>query len=487
MSKLRVIDGKYVIRGTIGAGGMGVVLEAEHTSIGRMVAVKVLHPHLGNDEIHLKRFMREARTAGMCGHPNVAIVYDAGTLEDGRPYIVMERLYGRSLAARILEGRPIAANDAIDITIQTLSALTVVHRAGVVHRDIKPDNLFLVDRHALNGGADIGPGPRVSGAPFVKVLDFGTSKPMSGPERDLTGTGIAIGTAFYMSPEQVRGERDLDGRVDIYACGVMLYEMLTGSRPFSASSEHGVLLKILSDNPTPVVRLRPEVASELEAIVEKAMARLREDRYQSAAEFMTALEAVRGAMDSSDDALARARPLPPPAPLPDSVRVPVAKRPPATNVSSSSAETRTGIYTPSGSTERGSDSDRPLSVTGSEIQALARAAREGAVALERAASKQMPVVMAPSRPLHHTAATPLPPSEPTVPQSSVGSSRRGFDSRLPAPTAPTRRVDSSPPPLPTKPGHDAPPSRGTRELEAKRQLGEDHGNGEPGDAGPQGL
>ena len=315
MQKLRVIDGKYNVRGTIGSGGMGVVLEAEHTGLSRIVAIKILHPHLAGDEVQTKRFMREARTAGMTGHRNVCTVFDAGFLEDGRPYLVMERLYGQSLANRITDGRPISTDVAVEITCQALSALGAVHRAGVVHRDVKPDNVFLVEQ------------PERPGEVYVKVLDFGTSKPMSGPERDLTGTGIAIGTAYYMSPEQARGERDLDGRVDVYACGVMLYEMLSGQRPFVGSSEHGVLLKILAGSTIPLRTAAPNVSPELEAIVAKAMAREREDRYQSTEELAEALDTLRGqrAAPSTprDD-----RPQPPAAPLPASVRVPAARSTP---------------------------------------------------------------------------------------------------------------------------------------------------------------
>ncbi len=389
MQKLRSIDGKYLVRGTIGAGGMGVVLEAEHIGIGRIVAIKVLHPHLGGDEVQLKRFMREARTAGMCGHPNVAVVYDAGSLEDGRPYIVMERLYGQSLAARIAEGRPMSPEDAIDVAVQALSALDAVHRAGVVHRDVKPDNIFLVDRTAE------GAKPRPGNSPFVKVLDFGTSKPMSGPERDLTGTGIAIGTAFYMSPEQARGERDLDGRVDVYACGVLLYEMLTGARPFSAPSEHAVLLKILNEQPAAIATLRPGVPHELDVIIQKAMARARDERYATAEDFITALEELRPLLHESATS-SRARPLPPAAPLPDSVRVPIARglMPPSSRPAARFADS-----------ERPSDGSASARDESGDIRAFARAAIEGAAALKARTESGAISVMPPKMP---------PPSEPTL-------------------------------------------------------------------------
>jgi serine/threonine-protein kinase len=371
--------------------------------------------------------MREARTAGMCGHPNVAVVYDAGTLEDGRPYLVMERLYGQSLAARIAEGRPMSPEDAIDVAVQVLSALDAVHRAGVVHRDVKPDNVFLVDRTAE------GAKPRPGHAPFVKVLDFGTSKPMSGPERDLTGTGIAIGTAFYMSPEQARGERDLDGRVDVYACGVMLYEMLTGARPFTAASEHAVLLKILGERPAPLASLRPSVPPELDAIIQKAMARDRAERYATAEEFIGALESLKPMLFEAASS-SRARPLPPAAPLPDSVRVPMVRGMPPPP----SSRTAVGFE----------DEETPdYRKDSGNIRALARAAVEGAEALRaRTASAPVSVVRG----------TASPPSEPTMPIPSKDARALAAESKedpgSPAPprahsppsvsnTAPTRRVD----------------------------------------------
>ncbi len=450
MQRLRTIDNKYLVRGTIGSGGMGVVLEAEHIGIGRVVAIKVLHPHLGGDEVQLKRFMREARTAGMCGHPNVAVVYDAGSLEDGRPYIVMERLYGQSLATRISEGRPMAIDEAIDIVTQTLSALDAVHRSGVVHRDVKPDNIFLVDRTA--DGAK----PRAGAGAFVKVLDFGTSKPMSGPERDLTGTGIAIGTAYYMSPEQARGERDLDGRVDVYAVGVMLYEMLTGARPFSAPSEHGILLKILSDDPQPLSSLRPGLPTELDLVIKKAMARDRELRYQSAEEFISALEALRGVhSEGMSSAPFDERPLPPAAPLPDSVRVPIAREPAVRGEPPADVDPRFAAFdrAPQSHTATGFyEEPTPLHTSAVEIRALARAALAGARALEERQQQHRslpsePTIRIDSQDARALAAQSqaIPDSRPAPPASTTSASAPDPASRPRiSPTAQTRRVD---PPL----------------------------------------
>jgi serine/threonine-protein kinase len=319
--------------------------------------------------------------------------------------------------------------DAVDVAVQALSALGAVHRAGVVHRDIKPDNIFLVDRTAE------GARPRPGNSPFVKVLDFGTSKPMSGPERDLTGTGIAIGTAFYMSPEQARGERDLDGRVDVYACGVLLYEMLTGIRPFSAPSEHAVLLKILSDNPAPLAALRPGVPAMLDAIIQKAMARDRDDRYATAEEFTEALEAIKPHLAESATS-SRDRPLPPAAPLPASVRVPHVR----------------GVTPESASVTVDFDESSPYARDESgDIRALARAAVEGAAALKaRTESAPMSAIRAPLSP----------PSEPTMPIPSKAFRAlvaNPESTNKPGPisnTAATRRVD--PPVAPAAPAPNPP-------------------------------
>jgi serine/threonine-protein kinase len=238
------IDAKYKVLGALGEGGMGTVFEAEHMSIGRLVAIKVLHPNQAGKATAVRRFHQEARAAAAIGHPNICEVYDIGTLGDGSPYLVMEKLVGETLADRIANERGLPLADVIDILLQVLSALVVAHEKRIVHRDIKPENVFL--------------STRVGCAPLVKLLDFGVSKmiPVPGDEQrageenvDLTRIGMVMGTPHYMSPEQARGERDLDGRVDLYACGVMLYEALTGRRPFNASSYERLLLQIISSTP----------------------------------------------------------------------------------------------------------------------------------------------------------------------------------------------------------------------------------------------
>ncbi len=281
----RTIGGKYLVRSVLGEGGMGAVYEAENTALGRSVAVKVLHPAQARKRVAVKRFHQEARSAGAIGHPNICEVYDLGTLDDGSPYLVMERLVGETLADRIQSEGGLPFDDVIEIVTQVLSGLVAAHEKNIVHRDIKPENIFLTKR--------------VGCPPLAKLLDFGVSK-MINPihnekeeDLDLTRTGMVMGTPFYMSPEQARGDRNLDARVDLYACGVILYEALTGRRPFTAANYNALLLQILTTNPRPARELRPALPQGFDEVLDKALARNREDRFHSAAAFQRELQSLR--------------------------------------------------------------------------------------------------------------------------------------------------------------------------------------------------
>ncbi len=294
----QTIDGKYRITAVLGEGGMGSVFEAEHVAIGRAVAVKVLHPAQARKKVAVKRFHQEARAAGAIGHPNICEVYDIGTLPDGSPYLVMERLRGETLSARLAAEGGLPFAEAIDILIPVLSALGAAHGLGILHRDIKPENVFLAERP---GFFPAGRSPEEADrTTTVKLLDFGVSKvlaPMSTgeweEETDLTKTGMVMGTPYYMSPEQARGDRNLDARVDLYACGVLLYELLTGRRPFTASNYNALLLQILTQEPPLPSSLRPTIPASLEAVIAKAMAKNRDERFGSALELQQALVRAR--------------------------------------------------------------------------------------------------------------------------------------------------------------------------------------------------
>jgi eukaryotic-like serine/threonine-protein kinase len=296
----RTVSDRYLIRGVLGEGGMGTVYEAEHVGLGRQVAIKVLNPSQAKKRVAVKRFQQEARAAGAIGHPNICEVYDLGLLDDGSPYLVMEKLIGTTLADRISREGGLPFDEIADVMIQVLSGLIAAHDKGIVHRDIKPENIFLARR--------------VGCPPIVKILDFGVSKMMpqfqggSGEELDLTRTGMVMGTPYYMSPEQARGERNLDGRVDVYACGVMMYESIVGKRPFLAPNYNALLLSIINTTPKGLREVRPATPPAMEVIVGRMMAKARDDRYPTANAVMREIQALPVAAGS--------RVLPPPATAP---------------------------------------------------------------------------------------------------------------------------------------------------------------------------
>ncbi|XXX75990.1 serine/threonine-protein kinase [Sorangium sp. So ce134] len=270
-----VIGDKYGVTAIIGEGGMGAVYEAEHLQIGRLVAVKVMHPRETQQREAISRLEHEARVAGRIGHPNICEVYDMGWLPDGSPYLVMERLHGETLAQRLERCRVVPPNELVDIMLQVLSALVTAHQRGIVHRDLKPENIFLSERAGM--------------LPVAKLLDFGISQASGMEGMDLTRTGMVMGTPYYMAPEQARGDVELDHRLDLWAVGVILYEALTGQRPFVARNYNALLVQILTLWHRPVTELDPTIAPGLSRLVDRALAKEREERFQSAREFQEAL------------------------------------------------------------------------------------------------------------------------------------------------------------------------------------------------------
>lgn len=264
----RIFDRKYRLIRLIGEGGMGSVFEAEHTLIERKVAVKVVHEEFSSSEEVVGRFFREAQASSAIGHPNIIEIFDVGKEEDGTAFIVMELLRGKTLAAKLKEDGAMPPTQAVSVILQVLSALAASHEKGIIHRDLKPDNVFLaIDNR---------------GRHEVKLLDFGIAKMQFESETDqgLTKTGTVLGTPNYMSPEAARG-KDIDGRIDIWAAGVMLYEMLSGNLPFRGASYNAVLSDILLETPTPVRHLAPGLPQGLVKVVEKAMEKDRNRRYHS--------------------------------------------------------------------------------------------------------------------------------------------------------------------------------------------------------------
>jgi serine/threonine protein kinase len=274
------LDGRYLVKRLIGEGGMGLVYEAEHVEIGRRVAVKVLHAAYTRHAEVVARFRSEARAATRIGHPNIIDVFDSGTTVDGAVYFVMEFLDGRDLAEAIRVAGTLPAERAIAIAREICQALAAAHKAGIVHRDMKPENVFLVDKE---GKRDL-----------VKVLDFGIAKTLEGvSERAgrLTHPGLAMGTPEYMAPEQAAGQ-PADARADVYAVGAILYEMLSGRPPHEGATIMEVLSKKATEPPVPLEKLRPDVPRELERLVMRTLAMNPADRPQS----MEALAAALGAL-----------------------------------------------------------------------------------------------------------------------------------------------------------------------------------------------
>ncbi len=277
----KILAGRYQITGILAAGGMGVIYDAVQVALGRPVALKCLHPRYAQDKNAVARFQREAELSGGFGHPHIVEVFDMGYLDDGVPFLVMERLDGETLAGRMKRERTLPVGLSVSIARQTLSALVVAHSKGVLHRDLKPDNIFLAHRAGV--------------VPRVKVLDFGVALSLGDANRKslkLTRAGFVMGTPAYMAPEQARGDTALDVRADLYSVGMMLYEMLVGKLPFSASSPAALLAEIHRVRPQTPSALRSDVPKTVDSVVMKSLASDRTKRYADAAEMSRALVAL---------------------------------------------------------------------------------------------------------------------------------------------------------------------------------------------------
>ncbi len=286
-----ILEGAYVLEGEIGRGGMGVVYAARDLKLKRRVAIKVLPPELAfRDEIRT-RFTREAQTAARLSHPNIVPIHTVGD-EAGLVYFVMGYVDGESLAARLRRRHQLPIEEVRRIMKETADALGLAHAMGVVHRDIKPDNILLEGTRRR-----------------VMVTDFGIAKALSeaGPG-SLTGTGVAIGTPHYMSPEQAAGEREIDARSDIYALGVVAFEMATGQLPFQAPTVPGVLMKHITEPPPDIKALRPDLPDELAATTMRCLEKEASDRWPTADSLRRALESRKSIPYRPPSALrARAR------------------------------------------------------------------------------------------------------------------------------------------------------------------------------------
>ena len=270
-----IIADKYIVERVIGEGGLGVVVAARHQHLDQTVAIKYLRPKVLGSKAVTERFLREARLAAKIRSEHVVRVYDVGTLPEGTPYMVMEYLAGTDLGQVLSANGPLPVERAVDYVLQACEALAEAHVAGIVHRDLKPDNLFLA------AGA--------AGKSHVKVLDFGISKISSkrsdsGRVSELTEANDQFGTPVYMSPEQLRSSADVDARADVWAIGVILYELLTGRLPFEGEGLPELCTAIISLPPVPLTTARPYLPASMQTVIERCLEKDREARFQNVAE-----------------------------------------------------------------------------------------------------------------------------------------------------------------------------------------------------------
>ena len=281
-----VIDGKYELTRMLGQGGMGTVFEARHLLLERRVALKFLRQELAQNKAMSERFLREAKAAASIRSEHIVEVVDVGETGEGEPFMVMEFLEGKELSTLLSERGPFAPNRAANVVIQLCHALAAAHAQGIIHRDIKPENVIVEQRY--------------DGSERVKVLDFGLVKfkeTVEGQTANLTATGATMGTPYYMAPEQALGQKDLDHRVDVYSSGVVLFQILTGALPFDGETYAEILVKAATKEPVLPRAVRPDLQPELEALVLRAIARERDQRFQTAQELAQALAPFSGARE----------------------------------------------------------------------------------------------------------------------------------------------------------------------------------------------
>ncbi len=277
---------RYRIEQLIGVGAAGTVWSVRDRDSGLEAVAKVHEAALADvsDELAHECFIREVQALAAVRHPNVVSLFEVGRTPEGEPFLIMERLVGEPLDERLWRGR-LTVSEAVGIADELLAGLEAVHGAGVLHRDVKPENVFLARAH---------------GGTLVKLLDFGLSRGLGLCSGKITRAGAAVGTPGYMSPEQARGHRDLDVRTDLYSVGIVLYEMLSARRPFEGLTPTDIMVRSCTEPPVPLAQYRPDLASVLTEVVMRALSRDREDRFESAAAMRRAHGAAARRMREQD-------------------------------------------------------------------------------------------------------------------------------------------------------------------------------------------
>src|SRR5579884_3261817 len=289
-----LLAGRYELEELVGAGGMSSVYRAHDRVLERRVALKVLHQHFSDDDEYVQRFLREARTVASLSHPNVVTVIDRGEHE-GRQFIVFEYVDGENLKQLIQRRGPAPVATALELGIQIAQALSFAHQHGLVHRDVKPQNVL------LNGDGR------------AKVTDFGIARSLD-VQHSVTHTGTVLGTSDYIAPEQAQG-RAVDEHTDVYSLGVVLYELLTGHVPFAGENFVAVAMRHINDEAAPLAEARPDVPPRVEAAVRRAMAKDPDDRFPTMAAFCDELQACLAELQGATQVLpGRAPPPSPPRP-----------------------------------------------------------------------------------------------------------------------------------------------------------------------------
>jgi serine/threonine-protein kinase len=484
----QVVGGKYRLDAMIGRGGMGSVWAATHVGLGRRLAVKLIAREYVRSPEALRRFEAEAKAAARLESRHVVGVFDNGTLDDGTPFIAMELLQGETVSDRVERAGPLPLDATVELLAQCCRALAHAHAAGIVHRDIKPDNIFLA--REPDTGADV-----------VKVLDFGVAKitlDVGESSSQITGTGALLGTPLYMSPEQVRGARDVDHRTDLYSLGLVAFTMLTGKVAIQGEAFGDILLKICTAPLPKLLASAPGLPPAMEAWFERACAREPGGRHASAQEFVDSLRAAAGAPhqvlassasmfgDTAGVASTLAAPVarlpsypsagpalapslaaaPPlaPAPAPAFAPAPAPAQPPMTALSGIAPLPVSELHAPSAAavslTTGGIPRNRGGAVALAVVGGALLVAVGALLALSlRGASSPATALPSPAASGAARSITPpevvslAPPAEPVRPPSGLDASRPGAPTTTGTATA--TGAGASPPNAPAEPGHAA--------------------------------